>query len=280
MNKPLRDIGVLVTRADHQQSDIASLIENEGGTPYSIPLIKIDSPDSWKDADSAVSKIDSYDWILFTSVNAVDGFIGRVKYAGKDINHLFPKKIAAVGSKTKKRLEENGLKVSLQPKIYDGENLLKSFNKEDLIEKKILFPGAEDGRELLIDGLINIGAKVNSVPVYRTIPNDEVSSNELISLFEDGVIQVATFFSPSTFRVFLSHLPTKVAENTINKTVALAVIGSTTSKYVNGLGFKTEIVPEEHTAFGLIEAMKRWAESSEVVKNIRATQTLSHSLKE
>lgn len=280
MNKPLKDIGVLVTRAEHQQSDIVSLIENEGGTPYSIPLIKIDSPESWKDADSAISEIDSYDWILFTSVNAVDGFIGRAKHAGTDINQMSAKKIAAVGSMTRKRLEDIGLKVSLQPIKYDGDNLLKSFGKENIYEKRILFPGAEYGREHLIDGLINIGAIVISVPVYRTIPNDDVDSNKLISFLEDGVIQIATFFSPSTFKVFLNHLPLEVTESTINKSVAIAVIGSTTSKYINGLGFNIEIVPEEHTVFGLIEAMKSWVKSSGVVENNQKRLKLSDTLNE
>jgi len=280
MNKPLNDIGILVTRAAHQQSEIESLIENEGGTPYSIPLIKIDSPESWKDADSAITEIDSFDWILFTSVNGVDGFCGRVKDAGGNINQMLPQKIAAVGSKTRKRLEDIGLEVSLQPKKYDADNLLKSFGKEFIHEKRILFPGAEYGREQLIDGFINIGATVISVPVYRTIPNDDVNPNKLISLFEDGVIQVATFFSPSTFKILLSHLPLKVTERTLNKSVAVAVIGSTTSNYVNGLGFKTEIVPEEHTALGLIKAMKSWAKSSGVFENKRTTVKLSHTLKE
>ena len=280
MDKPLKDIGVLVTRAAHQKTEIESLIENEGGTAYPVPLIKIDPPESWESADSAIGEIESFDWILFTSVNGVDGFFGRVKDAGKNISQLLPKKIAAVGSKTRKRLEDIGLKVSLQPIKYDSDNLLKSFGKENTDEKRILFPGAENGREHLIDGLINIGAKVTSIPVYRTIPNDDVDSNKLISLFEDGVIQIATFFSPSTFKVFLSLLPPEVTKSTINKSVALAVIGSTTSKYVNRLGFKTEIVPEEHTAPGLIEAMKSWAKSSGITENNQTTQKLSHTLKE
>ncbi|MCH8928665.1 MAG: uroporphyrinogen-III synthase [Candidatus Marinimicrobia bacterium] len=266
MSKSLNDIGILVTRAAHQQAEIRALIEKEGGTPHLIPLIKIDPPESWEYTDSAISKIDSYDWILFTSVNSVDSFLKRVNHVGKNIGYLLPKKIAAVGSKTRKRLEYFGLKVSLQPKIFDSDNLLKSFKKDDIMEKRILFPGSEYGRHQLIDGLINIGAKVTSVPVYRTIPNDEVNSRKLISLFEDGVLQVATFFSPSTFKVFLSHLPIKMREKTLNKSVALAVIGATTSKYVKGLGFKADIIPEEHTVFGLIEAMKNWAMSTKSLK--------------
>jgi len=276
----LNDIGVLVTRAAHQQTEIESLIENEGGTPYPVPLIKIDSPESWESADSAISEMDSFDWILFTSVNGVDGFCGRARQSGKNISHLLPEKIAAVGSKTRKRLEDIGLEVSLQPEKYDGDNLLKSFDKENIEDKRILFPGAQYGRERLINGLINIGASVISVPVYRTIPNDDVDLKKLISLFEDGVIQIATFFSPSTFKVLLNHLPIRVTKSTINKSVAVAVIGSTTSRYVNGLGFKTEIVPEEHTALGLIEAMKNWAKSSGVVENERTTPDLSYTMKE
>ena len=279
MGKSLNDIGVLITRPAHQQTEIESLIENEGGTPYSVPLIKIVSPESWDSADSAISEIGSFDWILFTSVNGVDGFWERVKQSGNNINQLLPKKIAAVGSKTRKRLEDLGLEVSLQPKTFDGDNLLKLIDDEQIINKRILFPGAEYGREQLINGLINVGASVVSVPVYRTIPNADVNSEELISLFVDGVIQIVTFFSPSTFKVFLNNLPQEIIEKTINKFVAVAVIGSTTSKYVNGLGFKAEIVPEEHTAFGLIEAMKSWAESSGVLDNGRKTPKLSYSLK-
>ena len=275
MNKPLNDIGILVTRAEHQQSEIESLIENEGGIPYSVPLIKIVSPESWKKADSAISEPDSFDWVLFTSVNGVDGYCERLKQNGKNVSHLLPNKIAAVGSKTRKGLEDIGLKVSLQPIKYDGDNLLKLFKKEDMKEKRILFPGAEYGRDWLIDRLTNIGDLVTSVPVYRTIPNDDVNSKKLISLFVDGAIQIATFFSPSTFKVFLNNLPQEIIENTINKSVAVAVIGATTSKYVKGLGFKTDIVPEEHTAFGLTEAMKSWAKTSGISENIRAKQTLT-----
>jgi len=266
VSKTLTDIGILVTRAAHQQTDIESLIEDGGGTPYSIPLIKIDSPESWEHADKAISDLDSFDWIIFTSVNGVDGFLDRLKQSGKNIRNMSPKKIAAVGSKTRKRLESVGLEVSLQPKIFDGDNLLKSFENEDIMGKRILFPGSEYGREKLISGLADIGANLISVPVYRTIPNDDVDSSKLISLFEDGVIQIATFFSPSTFRVFLSHLPINITESTINKSVAIAVIGTTTSKYVNGLGFKADIVPEEHTSLGLIEAMKNWAISTKSLK--------------
>jgi len=266
MRKTLRDIGILVTRAAHQQTDIESLIEDGGGIPYSIPLIKIDSPESWEHTDAAISELDSFDWIMFTSVNGVDGFLDRLKQSGRKISSMSPNKIAAVGSKTRMRLESFGLEVTLQPKIFDGDNLLESFKKDDITGKRILFPGSEYGRENLISGLTDIGANVLSVPVYRTIPNDDVDSSKLISLFEDGVIQIATFFSPSTFRVFLSHLPINITESTINKSVAIAVIGTTTSKYVNGLGFKADIIPEEHTANGLIEAMKNWAISSKSLK--------------
>ncbi len=279
MSKPLSDIGILITRAAHQQTEIESLIKNEGGTPHSVPLIKIVSPESWNSVDSAIGEIESFDWILFTSVNGVDGFWDRVKQSGNNINQLLPLKIAAVGSKTRKRLEELGLEVSLQPKKFDGENLLKLIDNEQIDNKRILFPGAEYGREQLIDGLVNVGASVISVPVYRTIPNDDVNSEKLISLFVDGVIHIATFFSPSTFKVFLNNLPQEIIEKTLNKLVAVAVIGSTTSKYVNGLGFKAEIVPEEHTAVGLIEAMKSWAESSGVLDSGRKTPILSYTLK-
>ncbi len=276
LSKYLNDIGVLVTRAAHQSSEIESLIENEGGTPYSVPLIKIASPESWRKADSAIGELDSFDWILFTSVNGVNGFCGRVTPNGKNIRHMLPNKIAAVGPKTRKRLEDIGLKVSLQPKKYDGDNLLKLFKKERIKAKKILFPGAEYGRDRLIDRLTNIGSLVTSVPVYRTIPNDDVNTKRLISLFEDEIIRIATFFSPSTFKVFLNNLPREIIEKTLNKSVAVAVIGSTTSKYVKGLGFKTDIVPEEHTALGLTEAMKSWAKTYGIPENRRATQTFTN----
>ena len=181
MSKYLNDIGVLVTRAAHQSSEIESLIENEGGTPYSVPLIKIASPESWRKADSAIGELDSFDWILFTSVNGVNGFCGRVTPNGKNIRHLLPNKIAAVGPKTRKRLEDIGLKVSLQPKKYDGDNLLKLFKKERIKAKKILFPGAEYGRDRLIQFLVeHTGSKTSDL--LKTLSAD-------IHRFADGAPQ-------------------------------------------------------------------------------------------
>ncbi len=130
-----------------------------------LPLIKIVKPsDNYRSLDEAIKKIGQYDWIVFTSQNAVEYFMKRAKKIPTKA------KIAAVGPTTAASLKKHGLKVNLVPKIYSAQGLADEFAKLDMKKKQVLFPRAKEGRETLVTELTRQGAFVDLAEAYRTLP--------------------------------------------------------------------------------------------------------------
>src|ERR1700722_8733506 len=107
---PLANRRILITRARDQASALATQLEAVGATPILIPPIELVPPASWCTLDAALASIRSFDWLIFTSANAVEAFITRARTL-----HLppHPKRIAAIGSATARAVAEAGLTVDL-----------------------------------------------------------------------------------------------------------------------------------------------------------------------
>jgi uroporphyrinogen III methyltransferase/synthase len=180
----------------------------------------------------------TYQWLLFTSANAVEQFMDRMG----DRRPAIP--IAVVGSATAGRLREWGLAPSLVPEEFRAEGLLAAF-PDNLVGTRILFPRAEVARELLPEELRRRGATVDIVVVYRTVKAFTGSLGEVLA---SERVDCIVFTSPSTIPDDLHSLPVGTA---------LAVIGPVTAEAARLLGLNPDIVPVESTASALVEAIKR-----------------------
>src|SRR5947209_16618304 len=135
---------VLITRAASQSADLRNRLEDLGARVIECPTIQIVPPKSWKPVDDAIRRLNTYQWLLFTSANAVEQFMDRMGARRPAIP------IAVVGSATAVKLNEWGLTPSLVSKEFRAEGLLEAF-PDNLVGTRVLFPRAEVARELLPD---------------------------------------------------------------------------------------------------------------------------------
>jgi len=228
---------VLITRAASQSAELRSRLEGLGARVIECPTIQIVPPTTWKPVDDAIRRLNTYQWLLFTSANAVEQFMDRMG----DRRPTIP--ITVVGSSTAAKLTEWGLKASLVPQEFRAEGLLAAF-PENLVGTRILFPRAEVARELLPDELRRRGATVDIVTVYRTV---KAFSGSIGEILESERVDCIVFTSPSTIPEDLHMLPTGTA---------LAAIGPVTREAALLVGLNPDIVPGESTIPALVKAIR------------------------
>jgi len=229
---------VLITRAASQSADLRTRLETFGARVIECPTIQIVPPKTWRPVDEAIRKLSTYQWLLFTSANAVDQFMARKA----DRPCLIP--IAVVGSATADKVLEWGLKPSLVPKEFRAEGLLEAFPAK-MVGTRILFPRAEVARELLPDELRRRGATVDIVTVYRTVKG---SSGNLGEILAAEKVDCIVFTSPSTIPDDLTTVPAGTA---------IAVIGPVTREAAQLLGLQPTIAPKDSTVPSLVDAIRR-----------------------
>ena len=166
--KPLFGKNIIVTRARKNSSKLSKKIIELGGNPIEIPTIEI-KPKSSKTLRTNLNKINSYEWLVFTSVNGVEIFFDEFLKINNDIRKLGNLKIATIGSETARSLNKLNLSVDLIPDKFTAEGLLNSFKKLKIRKSKIFIPRASLARDTLVSGLRKIGNEVKEVKIYDTI---------------------------------------------------------------------------------------------------------------
>jgi len=111
--RPLFGRRIVVTRARAQASELCQQLEALGAEVVEMPTIRIEPPADWGPLDQAIEQLHTFHWVLFTSVNGVDGFFGRLALAGKDARAL--PRVAAIGPATAERLAVHGIRPTASP---------------------------------------------------------------------------------------------------------------------------------------------------------------------
>ena len=248
--RPLFGLKVLITRARSQASRLAEALEEHGATTVQVPAIEIVPTEDTSALDAAVASLSKYDWVTFTSSNAVAGLWARVMAAGLDARVFGHIKIAAVGPATARSLEEIGLSADLIPDMFDADALLEKFRSLDTPPKKVLFPRSAIGRESLATGLREMGADVDTIVAYETHVAAS-SGDEARAAYEAGV-NITTFTSSSSVDNLVKLLDGDVAA--VNKST-VACIGPITADTARAHGINVDIMATEQTIDGLVEAI-------------------------
>ena len=249
----LKDKTVLFTRQWEQAREFIAELEREGAHAIVFPTITITEPDSWEGCDRAIRHIDQYDGLVFTSVNAVQHFLDRCEAVGVGIKDS-RRKVYTVGERTKEEVEAHGISVHYSPRDHSGASLIAGMDVGDVKGKRLLVPHGNIGRDEVIDGLRQLGAKVDSVVVYNTKLPKPNGSDDVWGKLVRGEIDVVTFASPSAAVNFAKMFPaSRLSE--VSSHPRIAVIGPTTAEAVQGLGFAVDIVARESTTSGLVKAI-------------------------
>lgn len=223
---------VLVTQAA-DSGKLAELLRARGINVLELPTIRIDRPEEWRKIDECLRQIETYDWIVVTSINSVVAVNDRMRTIG--CIHCGPK-VAAVGTGTARALHERSWNVDFIPTAYNGATLARELSQHtDLAGRRVLFPKGDIARSDLPDGLRSAGANVTEVVVYRTLPA-EIDADAVMNDLRNGDVRVATFTSPSTVQYFALGLGVKSLEGVLSSSVRVVSIGPTTSSALRDFG--------------------------------------------
>ncbi|MDR5684137.1 MAG: uroporphyrinogen-III synthase [Armatimonadota bacterium] len=247
---PLSGQRILITRPAHQADDLVRRLTDAGAEAVVVPAIRIVPPASYGDLDRALQRLDTYDWVVFTSQNAVDAVFDRLTAAGRDASALGGTRVAAVGDATAAALERRGIAVALRPDDFTADGLLQAFGRHPVASVRVLVPQAAEGREGLVEGLRSRGAVVDVVEAYRTEPAYNEASR-LQRVLEDGVDAVV-FASPSAVRGTLELAGVDALEG-----VACVCIGPVTARAARAAGLEVAAVADPHTDEGIVAAILR-----------------------
>lgn len=249
--KPLFGKKILITRAEEQSEELVDLLVEYGARVLTLPLLKFVLPDDLKPLDSAIDNLERYDWLIFTSANGVRFFFNRLKEREKDVRALKGIKIMAIGPGTKKEIEKQNITVDAMPEKFIAESVVEYFGN-NVEGKRFLLPRARVARDVIPRLLQERGGKVDVVTVYETVV-PEIKKETLKALFEEEKIDVLTFTSSSTVRNFV-----QIAGKNVSKWldgVKIACIGPVTAETARNSGINPDIVSEEYTIKGIVDAI-------------------------
>lgn len=251
--RPLEGRTVIVTRSRAQAAELVDGLSALGADVLTFPTIRTIAPESWEEADRAAARLDTYDWVVFTSANAVRAFLERLDSLGVDPAALKTAGLAAVGPSTAARLIARGLEPDLVPDNHVAEGLLEAMLARGVGEgSRVLLPRALEAREVLPETLRERGAVVDVVPVYRTVLGE--GDPRVLALLCSGAIDAITFTSSST-AVNFSELAGEAARDAVRAGALVASIGPVTSGTLRSLGFGVDVEAEPSTVGGLVLAI-------------------------
>jgi uroporphyrinogen III methyltransferase / synthase len=241
---------ILITRAASQSGDLRQGLQALGAEVLECPSIEIVPVSDWSEVDRAISTLNSYQWLIFTSTNAVEHFMRRSQIKGVSPTTIA---VAAVGAATARKLQEWSVTASRVPETFRAEGLLETF-PANLEGTRILLPRAETARELLPEELRRRGATVDVVTVYRTV-RSAAGLADLRSTLKNKTIDAIVFTSPSAVRSVWETLGDEGTALLAN--VPVAVIGPIVAEAAESVGLKPTLQPAKATIPDLIAALQQ-----------------------
>ncbi len=255
----LKGYTILITRPADQSQDMIDRIREYGGTAVCFPMIEITGPDSWEQCDKAIINMKKFDGIIFTSANAVRGFVSRLENKFPHAREIIKRRqIYAVGKKTKEILSEYGLPVDAMPDEYTAEATVHLITQTNVEGKIFLLPAGNLTRDVIENGLMQAGAVVERARVYTTKTPAHVDTVRLQQLLTEHAIDIITFFSPSSVHHFF-----ELIDPATIKDIPTAVIGPTTYQAVVEYGLHPKIKPDEATGEELINSIATYSMNAE-----------------
>ena len=252
--KPLFGWRVLVPRTKEQAGSLSAKLRSYGGVPEEVPTISVEPPRNPLQMDKAVRGLveGRYEWIVFTSVNAVKAVREKFDEYGLDARAFSGLKVAAVGDKTAENIAEWGIRADLVP---SGEQSAKGLLEDwppfdDLLDpiNRVFLPRADIATETLVAGLHELGWEVDDVTAYRTVraaPPPAPTRDAIKS----GKFDAVVFTSSSTVRNLVG-----IAGKPHASTV-IAAIGPATAKTCEEHGLRVDVLAPKPSVEELADAL-------------------------
>jgi uroporphyrinogen III methyltransferase / synthase len=247
--RPLFGRRVVVTRAAAQAGALSERLRALGADVLEMPATRVEPLDPAPLA-AALARLGEYDWMAFTSQNAVRLVWEALRAAGLDARALAGVRVCTVGSATGEALLARGIAVDVVPIRFVAEGVLEALaGRTDVQGARVLYATAEGARDVLPAGLRALGAVVDVVPVYRSAP-DGAGAEQLRQALADGAVDLVTFTSASTVHGYVQAVGAELARR-----APAASIGPVTSEAARAAGITVAVEAAESTIPGLVAAV-------------------------
>lgn len=257
MNSPaLAGKRVVITRAAEQSAELARQLALRGAVPLILPLVSFAAPEDCAPLESAISRLTQFDWVIFTSANAVRAVAARAAALGCCQSKLKKSlKVAAVGPATAEAAEEAEFSVAHLATTHNGVALAHELG-ERVRDKEVLLPRSDRANPDLPVVLRRYGAHVSEVIAYRTVAPDTGDAEKWREAFNGGADAIL-FFSPSSVR----HLTEQVAPGQLAEAqnrMAFVAIGPVTAEALRNAGVERMAVAGDATPTAAMEALEEY----------------------
>jgi uroporphyrinogen-III synthase len=260
----------MLTRPRAQAGDFEARVLALGGDPVLAPAIAIEPPESWTVADAALRRVETYDWITFTSANAVSALVGRADAIGVSRDAVGGRQLAAVGPATAAAVRAALREPTVVAATHTAESLARQI--PDVEGGRVLFPHGDLADRALPAGLGQRGAFVDAVVVYRTVPGDGVPA--IAAGLRAGTVDALLFTSASAVRFVAEALAEAAAHDRDGVTQlratqrgaahalpgrpAVMCIGPVTADAARAAGLDPVVVAESAALSELVDRVARW----------------------
>jgi uroporphyrinogen III methyltransferase / synthase len=265
--RPLFGKRVLVTRPRDQAGEMVDRLTVLGAEAIEAPMIRIVPPDDDGPLKQAARNAAAFDWIVFTSANAVEAFMTALLEGPRDIRAMAGPQLCTVGSGTAERLARHGIRVDLVPDEFRAEAVVAALAQHGAVDgSRVLVPRADIGRDVIADGLRVAGAHVTDVVAYKTVLEDAQQEDgpDVYRMLLDQAIDVVTFTSPSAVRNFTQIYGVEQTTDLLKNTI-VAVIGPVTGDAAIQLGIPVAVVPPVSTIPALVDAIATYVSRGRLV---------------
>lgn len=262
-NLPLTGRTIVITRALAQANEFAQELERYGAEVIACPTIEIKELDDYQRLDEAINHLYGYDWLILTSVNAINYFFKRLTALGRDAASLDELKVCVIGEATAERLGELNVHVDVIPTDSKAEGAFAALERfiggtGAFSGLNMLLPRASVARDYLPKALEEAGARVDIVPVYRTALPDNLDRGRVAAMLS-GSADCIAFTSASTVRNLAQLFATQDLSAVLSG-IAIACLGDITSQAAVDFGLNVEIQPEHTTIGSLARAIADYFE--------------------
>jgi uroporphyrinogen III methyltransferase/synthase len=250
---------IVITRAPEQAQKLVRELQGRGADVLLMPAVKFSSVPETGELDTVLQRISEFDWILFTSQNAVRFFRERCKDVGLNLNSFASCKvpIAAVGPATRDATIQEGFSVDYTAVKHSAEGLADEM-RDKLRGRRVLLPRSDRADNRLPKALRNSGADVTELVVYRTIAPDAFDP-AIIAAIRKAEVDAIVFASPSAFHNLSDEIGAKEFSEISFKT-AFAAIGATTARAMRDAGARCEVEAGDASDKALAKALVKYYE--------------------
>jgi uroporphyrinogen III methyltransferase / synthase len=258
MPEPLAGRTVVITRAASQAGEFVAELERYGAKVIICPTIEIAEPESYERLDEAIDHLYGYDWLIFTSTNAIEFFLRRLNARGVKVEGLDEIKVCAIGQASADKLRDAHVHVDVVPSQSKAEGVFAALSEfvggaEQLRGLNILLPRAAVARDYLPKALEEAGARVDVVTAYRTVVPENLDRGRLSAMLA-GSADCIAFTSSSTVKNLALLFDTHDLSNVLSG-VTITCLGDITASTAAEYGLHVHIQPTQTTVKDLASAI-------------------------